>query len=103
MTNTPWGEADHREQIAEGIVRYGTPSHGGFHLSRERNQEVPTKYREFAAKWSKGWGDTWYEEDCAALAVVVTFPEHFPNVTDKDYEVLRGVLDDYVKDPIEPR
>lgn len=36
-TYTPWGKADYEKVYAEGIVFYGTPSHGGFKLDRERN------------------------------------------------------------------
>src|SRR3990167_6057716 len=38
--DTPWGIADHRERIADGIDFYSTPSHGGYFLSPERNALV---------------------------------------------------------------
>lgn len=34
--HTPWGVADYAREYAEGIVFYGTPSHGGFKLSAQR-------------------------------------------------------------------
>ncbi len=93
---TPWGRSDFEHKYAEGITFLGTPGHGGFYLSRERVKEVPQDYREFAAKWSKGWGDQWYEEDCAALAVIATFPEYFPDVSPDDLVALTDQLDHYV-------
>jgi hypothetical protein len=75
--DTPWGFADAAEEIAPGIVFYSTPSHGGYHLSLDRLASVATSHRAYAAKWSKGWGEAWYEEDCAAAIVVVTFPQFF--------------------------
>ena len=95
MTNTPWGVAQDRERIAEGITFYSTPSHGGFHLSRERNAKVPERYRAYAAMWSHGWGDTWYEEDCAALAVILTYPDYFPHVSLDDLDKFRRLLEEY--------
>lgn len=75
---TPWGPAQEATELAPGVTVYSTAGHGGIHLSEERNALVKKKYRRFAALWSKGWGDAWYEEDCAALAVVATYPELFP-------------------------
>jgi len=94
---TPWGKATHTTEYDEGIVFYSTPGHGGFYLSEERNREVDPRYREFAAKWSKGWGDQWYEEDCAALAVVITFPEYFDSVTPEMVQNYRRMLDSWVQ------
>jgi hypothetical protein len=73
--NTPWGIADSHEHVAEGIDFYGTPSHGGYKLSAERNKIVPTalKERSFCRQGLEGW----YEEDCDYNIVVVTFPQFF--------------------------
>jgi hypothetical protein len=70
---TPWGAADHMDTIAEGIVFYSTPSHGGFWLSAERLRQVNKVFRE--ATFVKG--GQWYEEDCDAAMVVVSFPQYF--------------------------
>ena len=74
---TPWGRADDIDVIADGITFYSAPSHGGFHLSAERLERIDPRARAYAAKWSHGWGESWFEEDCAASAVVLAFPEHF--------------------------
>lgn len=102
---TPWGKADLVTEIATGITAVSTPSHGGIHLSPERNAQVPQHYREFAAKWSKGWYDGsankvgWYEEDCAAIAVILTFPEEFPERyrDPEEQDRLRDVLAHYME------
>ena len=62
---TPWGYSDSSEAIAEGIAWYGTPSHGGYHLSMARNAEVHDAWRR---------PDGWYEEDCDWCMVALTFP-----------------------------
>lgn len=78
-TSSPWGPVQTVEQYADGIAFLTTASHGGFALADHRVAQLPERYRAFAAKWSKGWeqSPTWtnyYEEDCAALAVLVTWP-----------------------------
>lgn len=74
---TPWGTADHSDTIADGITFYSTPSHGGFHLSPERLVKIDPRARAYAAKWSHGFGDAWFEEDCAWAAVAIAYPECF--------------------------
>ena len=65
---TPWGLADNKEVIAEGIVNYTTPSHGGIKLSRERQDQMHSALR---------LADGWYEEDCDWARVAVNFPLYF--------------------------
>ena len=74
-TSTPWGKADNAEKIAPGVMRYDTPSHGGFHLSPTRNAKVPAEWR--AASFGKAGERGWYEEDCDAILVVMAFPDLF--------------------------
>ena len=79
---TPWGNADHEKVYAEGVVFYGTPSHGGFKLDRIRNAQVSAALRE-----SGGW----YEEDCAWAKVIYAFPDLFPeDVRASAIETLKG-------------
>lgn len=75
--NTPWGKADETTVIADGIVFYETPSHGGFHVRKDLLDKIDPRARAYAAKWSHGFGEQWFEEDCAASAVVIAFPQHF--------------------------
>lgn len=67
-TSTPWGVADSSRCIARGIMEYGTPSHGGFHLSKSRQAQMPA-----ALRLDHGW----YEEDCDYARVVLGFPQFF--------------------------
>jgi len=73
-TSTPWGVADDSERIAKGIMRYGTPGHGGYHLSPARQAEMP------AALLIGGMPDIargWYEEDCDWARIALAFPQFF--------------------------
>jgi hypothetical protein len=72
-SNTPWGEAQDVEKIAEGIESVMTAGHGGFKLSTERHAMVRQKFPDFHTFA----GGSWYEEDCDVAVVVVTFPECF--------------------------
>ena len=74
---SPWGPIQYAHNLAEGIVFVSTASHGGFWLSQERRDAVPALWRRYAAHWAHGWGDQWYEEDCARSAVILTFPDVF--------------------------
>ncbi|OCI32873.1 DUF7007 domain-containing protein [Oerskovia enterophila] len=67
-SRTPWGPVQHLVHVADGIVEVGTGSHGGMKLSPQRNQQVPT-----ALRTSSGW----YEEDCEAQIVLMTFPDEY--------------------------
>jgi hypothetical protein len=63
-SGTPWGTADFVEVLAPGITSVSTPSHGGIHLSPERNAQVHPVWRS---------DNGWYEEDCEANIVLITF------------------------------
>ncbi len=67
-TRTPWGKADFAYDYGPGVIWYSTPGHGGFHLSKQRNELVHPAWRD-----SKGW----YEEDDEWAVVAFTFPELF--------------------------
>ncbi len=58
---TPWGQADHVTELAEGIVSYCTPSHGGIWLSSSRRKIIEAiipNVKNFLG------GLEWWEEDC---------------------------------------
>lgn len=82
MASTPWGTSDYSKTFLPGVTFYGTPSHGGFHLSPEREAELDAKLREhgITAKQARmGYSHGWYEEDCSANAVGFAFPETRPD------------------------
>ena len=41
--HTPWGPPQDIEELAEGVWRVSTASHGGLKLSRERWAEIPAE------------------------------------------------------------
>lgn len=65
---TPWGPVWESENIAPGITRVHTGSHGGYRLSPERQ----TRMHELL-----GESYEWYEEDCEAGLVEAAFPDVF--------------------------
>lgn len=65
---TPWGHADNAEEYVPGVTWYDTPSHGGFHLDRAHNAQVPDYMRREGG---------WYEEDCDWAIVATVFPTAF--------------------------
>ena len=71
---TPWGKPDSSEEIAPGIVRHDTPSHGGYYVAPERVAEMPEPLRDF----KPFAGPNWYEEDCDWCIVALAFPQLFP-------------------------
>jgi len=79
---TPWGLSDSEERIIEGVTFYGTPSHGGFHLSPERERQLSVKLSEHGISVMDarmGYAAGWYEEDCCAYAVLFGFDEARPD------------------------
>ena len=67
-TSTPWGAAQDKQIYAPGIISYSTSSHGGFHLSKTRQKEMPAALVN---------PDGWYEEDCEWCKVVIGFSQYF--------------------------
>ncbi len=65
-TQTPWGKSDYSSKYARGIIFYGTPGHGGFHLSPTRNALVHPAWRR---------NNGWYEEDVEWAIAALTFPD----------------------------
>ena len=66
---SPWSIIQGRTEWAPGVIFVSTAGHGGFWISPEHLEKIPARWRAFAAKWSHGWGEQWYEEDVAAIAV----------------------------------
>lgn len=65
---TPWGPSQGATVYAEGIIFHSTASHGGFHLSAERNRDVLPTLRD---------GSCFYEEDEGWAIVALSFPHLF--------------------------
>jgi hypothetical protein len=76
---TPWGHPDTVKEIAPGIIRYDTPSHGGYWLSPERLATMPKCLQEFIPFGGPQTGPgRWFEEDCDWSVVCLAFPQFFP-------------------------
>ena len=73
--SSPWGIVQDVEVIAEGIVYVSTASHGGIWVASELLHRIKKEMQDYAAYWSGS--SQWFEEDCAAQCVVVSFPEYF--------------------------
>jgi hypothetical protein len=73
--DTPWGRADHTEDMGQGIMSVSTSSHGGIFVPLELLDKIPPEGRAFAKRW--GGSEQWYEEDCAWAYVALAFPELF--------------------------
>ena len=58
LVSTPWGWTQDIEELAEGVWRVSTPSHGGLKLSRERWDSLPAELRDAM------FTQTFAEEDC---------------------------------------
>ncbi|RVC87945.1 hypothetical protein EN739_34160 [Mesorhizobium sp. M2A.F.Ca.ET.017.03.2.1] len=65
---TPWGPSQGATVFADGVTCHSTASHGGFHLSPERNCKVDARLRA---------ADGFYEEDECWAIVAFTFPDLF--------------------------
>lgn len=89
--SSPWGIVQDEETIADGIVYVSTASHGGIWVSPELLGRVQEAMRDYAAYWSGS--SQWFEEDCAAQCVVVSFPELFPA---EQVERAQAIVDRYV-------
>ena len=79
---TPWGPSQTVENIADGIDRITTASHGGYRLSADRLARVVQMFPRFRSYT----GDGWYEEDCDWAIVALVFTDHFDSAT------LRGAV-----------
>jgi hypothetical protein len=73
VIETPWGAAQSVRQIAPGITRYSTESHGGYYLSPARNSQIPLVLRRKTEGrlGLKGW----YEIEYDAIIVESFFPQ----------------------------
>ena len=58
VTYIPWGWTKNVVEVAEGVWRVATPSHGGLKLSQERWDSLPVELRDAM------YTPTFAEEDC---------------------------------------
>jgi len=89
---TPWGHSQSIEEIAPGIVFVSCAGHGGFKLDDERNKQVPAAWR--ARSFNKQGLRGWYEEDCDAVLVVLSFPGAFPDQRERALRAFASMFHD---------
>lgn len=65
---SPWGEIQQEIEVAPGIRKVSTASHGGYRLSAERRERMLQLI---------GSNQEWYEEDDEAVLVEAAFPDAF--------------------------
>lgn len=85
--NTPWGPAQSRTRITEGISFYYTAGHGGIHLSQAQFDKMPDDLK--ALKTFAG--GRWYEEDEDIAIVAVAFPKHFALDPERAQEAVKRI------------
>jgi hypothetical protein len=72
---TPWGHAQSVTLTSNPeVYRVHTASHGGYRVTHGAWRRMRRQYPSLAAIGNRGW----FEEDCAAIAVYLAFPELFP-------------------------
>ena len=64
---TPWGQSQTAEKLANGIIGYSTSSHGGIWLSPERTAQLPQGIDNFLHDLR------WWEEDCDWAVPYIVF------------------------------
>jgi len=74
---SPWGVIQDIKTYENGILYVSTPSHGGMWVPDLLIDDMSKAAREYAAQWSHGWGDQWFEHDLAIAFVVGAFPKLF--------------------------
>ena len=72
--STPWGVADHCEEVAPGILSISTPSHGGYWVDLTRLSQIRATFPGLTKTFA---GLPWFEEDCDWVYVVLGCPEAF--------------------------
>src|ERR1043165_8377945 len=73
LSLTPWGQPDTTREVAPGICFYSPPRRGGYYLTPDRSQT----FRAFFPDFRLFAGDPWFEEDCDAALVILTFATEF--------------------------
>ena len=70
--SSPWGKIQVQYRLASGIVSVSTASHGGIWIDADHERRVPIGLRSIARQYAPA---QWYEEDCDAAIIGVTFAE----------------------------
>ena len=95
----PWGTIDHADQLVPGVWGVGTPSHGGFLLSPERQAALPEAIQragaayEEDAEWSLvalAFADEFSAISCGECTMADIARDHVRNYYPEEYAILTG-------------
>lgn len=76
--SSPWGLIQSCENVATGIWRIDTASHGGYYISVERKEAMPEPLRDYVPFVQRNGGTGfWYEEDQDWCIVCLAYPGDF--------------------------
>jgi len=89
MAYTIWGQSDSQVKLAEGIISYSTPSHGGIHLSPERIAQLPPGLDNFNHDLA------WWEEDCDWTVPYILFKDDIERYG-KAYKFIENLSSAYI-------
>lgn len=71
---SPWGKIDYVEKTGvSGVSFVGTASHGGYRVTVNRARDMRTCLLDLAVDYGARY--YWFEEDCAYVAVLLTWPQ----------------------------
>jgi hypothetical protein len=78
-SHSPWGHIHGCENVATGIWRVDTASHGGYYLSIERIATMPKPLRDYVPFVARNGSGTshWFEEDVDWCIVCLAYPGDF--------------------------
>jgi len=80
---TPWGPSQHITRYGRGIKFVSTAGHGGFFVPGGLLPDMPPTLRRMGQSMATleiSEVGRWYEEDCEASAVILSFPLMFENM-----------------------
>lgn len=75
LQHSPWGNVQHAEQTAPGLIAVSTAGHGGLWLAPERREAMAAAFPGFRP-WGGGSFE-WLEEDCDVSLAAILWPVEF--------------------------
>ena len=69
--SSPWGQIQHAETFADGLVMVSTASHGGLWVRPDLESLIPANCKSIARQYAP---TGWYEEDCDCAIPLALLP-----------------------------
>lgn len=93
--STIWGTAQTVDEVCKGLIWTTTASHGGFRMTATKAREMPAALLKCGEIRRGYW---WFEEDCAACAVVLGLPaDVLPWADRQKWSVEGSTITDHAK------